>query len=231
MIDIILLAIIAVVTWCVASEGGWGASLIFFQTLLAGILTMNYFEPLAGALSSTILPQGHWQYRSDFIAFCLLFAGLVTLFRVIGEYIMPTFMHTEGYVHDGARWGMAALTGYVTMAILLTALHTAALPRDFLGFTAERKNFFGVTAPDRQWLGYMQYLTENAYKHDSNIKIFDGPQFAILPGQEPKIWSSFPIRYADRRGVIDGGNSGGAAADDFQVVPATRTSNPNAPSF
>ena len=47
------------------------------------------------------------------------------------------------------RWTCGLATGYVTVAFLLTALHTAPLPREFLGFSGEKKNFFGIGA-DRQ---------------------------------------------------------------------------------
>src|SRR5690606_35794892 len=41
MIDIFLIAIVAVVTWCVASEGAWGAALTLFSVVFAGLLAMN----------------------------------------------------------------------------------------------------------------------------------------------------------------------------------------------
>ena len=51
MIDILMLLILAVVTWCVASEGAWGAGLTFLSVLFAGLFAMNWFEPLADNLS------------------------------------------------------------------------------------------------------------------------------------------------------------------------------------
>ena len=60
MIDIILLAVIAIVAWCLSGEGGWGAVLVFFSVLFAGILATNYFEPFANFLEATLLGQGTW---------------------------------------------------------------------------------------------------------------------------------------------------------------------------
>ena len=71
----------------------------------------------------------------------------------------------------------------MTMAILLTSLHTAPLPREFMAFAPERSNFFG-SAPDRQWLGFTQYVSEKPLatmvrnpsggKNSYMPRIFDG---------------------------------------------------------
>lgn len=196
MIDIILIAIIGIITWCVASEGAWGAVLTFFSVILAGLLAMNYFEPVAQLLGGSITNSGAWKYRWDFIALMGIFGIGIFAFRTITDYLAPNYQEVHSLMHDGFRWGFGFFTGYVTMAICCTALHTAALPREFLGFTPERNNLLGIAAPDRQWLGFTQYVTE---KNFSSGRIFDGPQYAVVEGQEPEIWPSFPIRYATTR--------------------------------
>lgn len=198
MIDILLLAILGIVTWCVASEGAWGAAFIFVSVLLAGLLAMNYFEPLATFLTNNISNSGAWPLRWDCIALIGLFIAFVFLFREITVRIAPTYMQVHPLVHEIGRWGFAAMTGYITMAFLLTALHTAPLPREFAGFTPERENFFSVVAPDRQWLGFTQYVSEKSMRNGSVGHLFDGPEYEI-PQQQNRVWPSFPIRYATRR--------------------------------
>jgi hypothetical protein len=100
------------------------------------------------------------------------------------------------------------------MAFLLTALHTAPLPRNFLGFTPERDNFFNVAAPDREWLGFVQYVSENSLS-SSDLRIFDGPRF-LVPNHENQVWPSFIIRYATRRGL-----GGSSAVSQGSASPAT----------
>ena len=90
------------------------------------------------------------------------------------------------------------MTGYVTIAFLLTALHTAPLPREFLGFTPERNNFFGMLAPDRDWLGFVQYVSEKSMPSSEEGRIFDGSRFR-LPYHENDVWPTFIFRYASRR--------------------------------
>jgi hypothetical protein len=143
---------------------------------------------------------------------------------------------------------VGAGTGYLTVAILLTSLHTAPLPREFMGFKPEKNNFFGF-APDRQWLGFTQYVSEKplaqlfAIKVGDKIKIvaqaFDGEFKIVGDPMKPysvkdstgtdvpqAIWPSFPIRYAMRREQGGGGQSA-AAVTPIQAIPAAPAAGGN----
>ncbi len=220
MIDILLLAILGIVTWCVASEGAWGAGFIFVSVLLAALLAMNYFEPLASFLGNNISSSGAWQQRWDSIALIGLFVAFVFLFREVTVRLAPTYMQVHPLVHEAGRWGFAVMTGYIAMAFLLTALHTAPLPREFAGFTPERDNFFGAVAPDRQWLGFTQYVSEKSMRNGTRGNLFDGPEYTF-PQQENSIWPSFPIRYAARRET--GAAGGGQTAKPVSKEKASRS--------
>lgn len=225
MIDPILLAIVAVVAWLVAGEGAWGAATTLFSVILSGLVAMMLFEPLAAWMGANVLTSPAWQPRFDIIALCLLFAAGVTGCRLAGEKIQKTDLDVESKAYDGIRWLCGLMTGYVTCGILLTALHTAPLQREFAGFTPERANMFGF-APDRQWLGFVQYTSEYAYSTRNSAgqkRVFDGPEYALLPGQPAQRWSSFPIRYATRRARLSGFGStpaGPAAGAPPGTAPA-----------
>lgn len=213
MIDILLLAILGLVTYCVASEGAWGAAITAISVILAGLVAMNFFEPICQSILGT---NYYWQERLDLIVLVGLFAAAVGAFRFGADSLSPIYISVHRMVHEGARWGCGLLAGYVTMAFLLTALHTAPLDREFLGFKAERGNFFGI-APDRQWLGFTQWVTERVFSR-SPARIFDGPVLVLGDeGAVPnKIWPSFPIRYASRR------ERGAAAAAPREQAPAVK---------
>src|SRR5688500_3816467 len=119
-IDLLLLAVLGVVTWCVASDGAWSAAFTFLSVLLAGLLAMNFFEPLAGFLESNFSASPSWSYRWDLIALVGLFAALVFGLRYLTEYLAPTFMNVHPLLYEGGRWTLAFATGWVTMAVLLT---------------------------------------------------------------------------------------------------------------
>jgi hypothetical protein len=227
MIDLILLAIVGGVAFMVSNDGAWSAGATFLCVLVAGLLAMNFFEPLAIMLSGAV-PD--WTHRWDAISLVGLFIALVFLLRILSERLVPTYVQVPGLVDQIGRWVFGAAAGCVTMAFLLTALHTAPLPREFIGFKPERKMMFGF-APDRRWLGFTQYVTEKAFaRFDRNIGLsadnkplphaFDATFFLVGDQTSPypnTIWPSFPMRYAMRRDMLYGG-----AMPVAPVAPAPR---------
>ena len=228
MIDVFLIATLAIITWCVASEGAWGAALILLSVVLSGLLAMNFFEPIAIFLEDNISNSNSWRYRWDFIALVGSFAAFVFLIRMVTEHLSPTYIRVQPLVHELVRWGSGFLTGYITMTFLLTALHTAPLPREFMGFSSEpirRTGPLSSMAPDFQWLGFTQYVSENILVQPNSAgtgRVFDGPQFSLPPNQPEKIklWPSFPIRYAFRREEFEKG--GGTLATNQTVIQPVR---------
>jgi hypothetical protein len=224
MIDIILIAILAGVTWCVAAEGFSGAIQTAIICVIAGLTAMNFFEPLAQTLQG-ILPTNYSAW-ADSVALIGIFAVTVTVLRLAVERLDPGFPDARKPMYEAGRWLGALIAGYVTMAFLLTALHTAPLPRDFIGFTPERQNLLNLAAPDRQWLGFTQYVSEKSLKKWGNPNIFDGPQMQ-LGSSTNNVWASFPIRYATRRENLSGSAT---AIPPLKIQPAPQGQHPTAPS-
>lgn len=232
MIDILLVVILAVVTWCVASEGLVGATQLCVIVILSGLLAMNFFEPLGGLLEAA-LPAGAGKW-ADLVALLGLFGGLTFLMRLLAERIGPGFPDAPQLLYEAGRWGTALLTGYIAMAIMCTAVHTAPVSRNFWGFTPERANLFGVMAPDRQWLGFTQYVSEKSLSKWGTPNIFDGPKTRLGNPGDPydnEIWSSFPIRYATRRERLSASSAPQRATSDsikkIDPVQPAPSSDPN----
>ncbi|MBI5761015.1 MAG: CvpA family protein [Planctomycetales bacterium] len=225
IIDIVLCLTIVGVTWCVAGEGAWGAGLTCLCVLFAGVLAMNFFEPVANWLGGVSLIG---EMFADVIALTGLFAAFVFGLRWATDNLAPTSIDIDGRIYQVTRWGFALATGYLTVAILLTALHTTPLPRTFIGFSPERKNLLDMDAPDRWWLGFNQYLSESILWRN---KIFDGPELAPLAGTPKMIWPSFTIRYATRRelhgrpgkkpGLVTVGPAGQGGGTSTPAAPAS----------
>ena len=229
MFDLILLAVFAGVTYVVASEGAVGAVTTFFCVVFGGLIAMNFFEPLAGLLGSA---GPFFAERADVIALLGLFAALVTAGRLACENIAVRLLKLPSLVYEGLRWAGAAATGYVTVAVLLTAVHVSPLPREFLGFTPERKNFFGADAPDRRWLAFTRYVSDHALAKKQKVvdgsgqllmvrtKAFDNRSALdwgapVTDGRQPGEvdMPSFIVRYADRRALGPAAVAAPAAGD------------------
>jgi hypothetical protein len=220
MIDFLLLAVMGVVIWMVGSDGPSGAGITLVAVLVSGLVAMNFYEPVANLINASVLTTDDWRMRADIICLLGLFSLCVFLLRAIGEQLLPAYAEMIPPVYEACRWGFAVITGYVVMAIVCTSLHVAPLPRDFLGFTAERQNFFGLS-PDRQWLGFTQYVSEHSMRRlgrDGAPTLFDGVPFPSDPAnvQTTALWSSFPIRYGTRRQQYA---AGGVAQMTSSVVP------------
>jgi hypothetical protein len=227
IIDALVLVVFGLVTWCVAGEGSWGAVVVFLCTFLSGVLAMNFFEPLA-ALIEGALPS---DYRAvaDIIALMGLFTAFVFLTRIATEQFQPTYVAIFDWLHEPLRWLFGAATGYLMVAIVLIAVHVAPLPRDCFGFRAERANFLGIVATDRQWLGLVQWMSEKSLSGGSG-GYFDGTLVKFPnPEMKAEILSSFPIRYAQRRQRLfpRGFESAATTAPPSPASTPSTTPNPN----
>ena len=200
MFDVMLLVVWGIVTWCVAGEGAFGSAVNCLVIIVSGLLAMNFFEPFAEFAQRNLISGGAWPFRWDVIMLVGLFGGLIFGLRVLMEKLSPRYIEMNNLAHEIGRWSFGLISGYVTMAFLLTALHTAPLPRSFMEFRPERANLFGILAPDRQWLGFTQYVSENVF---ASGRIFDGPVSDFIDDNADEnrntVWPSFPIRYASRR--------------------------------
>lgn len=234
LFGLILLLIVGVVAWCVASEGAWGSVLTFLCVLLAGLLATNFFEPLADLIERK---AGRFAAPyADVVAFVGLFALLTFLLRMATDALSPTDIELDARLFQPVRWLFAAATGYTTMAILLTALHTAPLPREFAGFRPEGNNLFEMCAPDRQWLGFVQHISEKVLRSG---RVFDGPDFTrftvdppyLSDGVEQHVWPSFPIRYATRRQELASGSTKKVGAGSLPGGGSNAPASGSAPAF
>jgi colicin V production protein len=167
-IDYLLLSIVAICGWSLVREGLWGASLIFMDCLFAGLLAMNFFEPLAGLIENI----GFLKSYADLISLCLLFAVFVTIFREIEIRLCPELVRFPNSVHraGGVVFGLA--TGWLLAGFILCAVQTVPFyPSLGLGYSIERKSMFGAGV-DRQWLAFVHRTSKHTFESDPAL-VFD----------------------------------------------------------
>lgn len=203
-IDAIFLVVACLIAWWVAGDGFFSAAMTLLAVLFAGLAAMNFFEPLAEWLETIVPADSIWARGTDVIALVGLFLAFVLLLRACASRALRDGVAAHPLVEEPGRWICGAAAGYAASAFLLAALHTAPVPREFLGFTPERRCVFGL-APDRQWLGFTQYVSEHVFPRKIRLadgreakRIFDGTPH-VTPEGRIEYRSSFPIRYAHRR--------------------------------
>ncbi len=204
---------------CVAftlREGMWSNALRLINMVTAGLIAMNFFEPLAGFLEEHI--SSSMSYFWDFVSLWLLFCVSLLLLRLLTDYTVSRVKVRFLQIVD--HWGGIAfgcLCGWFMVCFATASLHTAPLARNFLfdGFKLPgepEKNLFGL-APDWQWLGFVRYVSEGVYSRglsdeeirdgkygpgDVDVASFDNE---VLLASKPE--RSFINRYAMRRSEVE----------------------------
>ena len=141
-------------TYALTSEGLWGAALMFFNVLFAGLIAFNFYEPLAALIDR----HGH---RLGLLRHALPDAASSSSRRA------PPADDRDARAGDGPvpGAGLSRRAGsssawprpLVTMAILLLAFHTAPVHKKIFGVIDYKyKPPFGLGL-DHKWLGFFQY--------------------------------------------------------------------------
>ncbi|MDB5352452.1 MAG: hypothetical protein JWN86_3699 [Planctomycetota bacterium] len=173
VVNLVICVLILGMTYALSSEGAWGAILMFFNVMFAGLIAFNFYEPLAQLLAANASAMAGW---ADMI--CLLFLFLITMviLRVITDMIAPRMVRLPTPVYHLGRLLFGFATSAMTVGIMLCVLYTAPVHRRvFNAIDFETKPPFGQGL-DRLWLAFVQFTTENAYSaydEDGEIAMFD----------------------------------------------------------
>src|SRR5438552_11643772 len=95
VIDIILLILIAAITYAVSSQGLWGAALKFVNLMFAGLIAFNFYEPLATLLDRYI---DFMRSFSDFTCLVLLFSFTFLALDLLTDNLGPTMVRFNGWL-------------------------------------------------------------------------------------------------------------------------------------
>jgi uncharacterized membrane protein required for colicin V production len=160
MIDVIGLLVIFFCVAFIFNEGLWSAALAMINMLLAGIIAVNFFEPVANWLDG-MFPS--LTYFWDFLSAWLVFAIALVVLRLATNYLSKHRARFKRPVDLAGGAFFALVTGYLMMGFIFFTLHLAPLGRNFLGFQKDpdSRMVFGL-GPDRAWLGLMRNLSEGS---------------------------------------------------------------------
>jgi hypothetical protein len=161
MIYLLMFIVLLVVVGLLQMDGLWGNILNLFNVILAGVVAVNFFEPLAQALDKAV-PRGTFLW--DFPVLWGLFAISLIIFRVSCDFVSPKKVKFPNLVEMIGNYFVAVWVAWLVMCFTLFSLHTAPLAKNpfFGGFQPESRMFLGL-APDRVWLGFSQQLSEGAF--------------------------------------------------------------------
>jgi hypothetical protein len=161
--------ILLIMFFCIAfvfNEGLRSAVVLLMNVLLAGIIAMNFFEPLADWFES-MMPS--FTYFWDFIALWLCFAIAIALLRLLTGMLSKHRVRFKKPVDTACGLIFAASIGWVMMLFTLFSFHLAPLSRNFMNFQEkpDTRMVLGL-APDRTWMSLMRTVSSGSLSRGSD---------------------------------------------------------------
>jgi colicin V production protein len=155
MLILFTILVMGAVAYAFLSEGLFTAITMFLNVMLAGLVTFNYFEPVANFLEDDVFSGALADY-ADFVALFALFAATMGLLRLITYRLSPSMIEFQGMIGSVGGVVVGLVTGYFLAGMFLCMLQTLPLHENFMDFSA--KSEAGVRRflpPDRVWLAMM----------------------------------------------------------------------------
>jgi hypothetical protein len=239
-LDLVVVVLIAGMTYAVASEGLWGAALMFFNVLFSALVAFNFYEPLASLLATNVNAMAGF---ADTLCLLLIFAITLLILRLTTDSLGPTMVRFPQAIYHVGRWLFALMGASLTMAILLLALHTAPIhKRMFYGaYPYDKKPPFGMGL-DWKWLGFFQYSSGNVFaRHNpenpsdpfgeyGTARVFDPRGRWLIDHQNARPYGEgFVPDPGGASGGGGGGEGGAAPADGPTAASGSAGSGPGIP--
>ncbi len=172
------------------NNGLWTNTLMLVNVLTAGLIAMNYFEPLAGFFENQ---EPSLTYIWDFCAIWLVFGVAMTVLRMATDSASKLKVKFFMPVEKVGGLLMAVWVSWVLLCFTTATLHTAPLARSFLGgaFRPEPSSrlLFGAD-PDYIWLGWTHRESKGPFCRLGQLREFDRN-------------GTFVLRYGEHRDAFD----------------------------
>lgn len=174
-------------------ESFWSNAITLINVILASLLAMSFFEPVAGLIDSQ---APSFTYLWDYLALWLLFAIFYGILRLCTDFASRNRVKFRLPVEKVGQISCAALVAWVMVSFVLTSFHVAPLPAaPFNGgfcFSPEGRDFLTLS-PDHYFLNFVQFTSrgplargpaagaeKSPYPEDVGTNVFD-PNSDFIP--------------------------------------------------
>ncbi len=151
------LAVMVIIGYVYFREGLFTAAVMMVNVFLAGLLTFNFFEPLADSIGSAFR-RTFLQGYEDFLAMLFLFCIFLGVLRGLTNNLNDTLIEYPMVPQQFGALACGMIAGYLLSGILVCAMQTLPWSETFLGFEPRHKEESFVRRflpPDRVWLALM----------------------------------------------------------------------------
>ena len=145
----------------------WGALRAFCvccNTVLAGLVAFNFFEPAATFLDPHLESSGVGGVED---AFCLLmiFGATFVALHLVTKFLANKWPDYHAYLQRGGAAFFGLIAGYLLAGVLVVALDTLPLPPAFPGLRGqvESSRLRRLLPPDRVWLAMMHRASAGGF--------------------------------------------------------------------
>ncbi len=200
-LDGIILLLVLGMGYALASEGLWGAALMSLNILFAGLIALNFYEPLAAIIAENV------EFLSGFadtMALLGIFAVALVGLRIGTETLAPAMVRFPGPVYFLGRWLFGFAGGAMVIGFLLVAFHTAPVNKFIFGVIDYKHAPPFKMGFDHHWLAFFQYTTgqvfasygsegRDPFREYRDAKVFDPKAEWLLQHQEARPHGEGPV--------------------------------------
>lgn len=169
VIDIVILLLIALMTYALAAEGLWGSALMFFNILFSAMIAFNCYEWPAKQMASNTpeLAAGF----ADSLCLMGIFVITLIIFRLITSSVAPNMVRFPIALFHIGRLAFAFGGASLVAAMILMAFYVSPVQKKVFGsITYKTAPPFGLGV-DHKWLGFFQYSTAKIFaRYDSGSR-------------------------------------------------------------
>ncbi len=216
IVDAVTALLIVGMTYALMSEGLWGAALQFFNALFASMITLNFYEPLAGAIGSNVTFLSGY---ADALCILLIFTASLLLLRLATENLAPAMVRFPAPVFHLGRVVFGLMGSLVTTGILLLALDASPVQKKMFGAVDYKYQPFFKLRLDKEILAFFQYSTgqifkrsggRDPYREYGDARVFDPKADWLLRAQTARPYGKEDILGGEEKAAPDSPSSTGA---------------------
>jgi hypothetical protein len=154
--DLVILGLVAGMTYALMSEGLWGAALMFFNALFAALISFNFYEPLAQLVVDNLSFAANF---ADSLSMMLLFVVSLLLLRMTTESVAPSMVRFPTPVYHVGRVVFGLGASMITMGMLLLGYQASPVQKKMLGVMDYKYEPMYKERFDRDFLAFFQYTS------------------------------------------------------------------------
>ncbi len=190
ILPLLMIVVLAACVGVLFPEGLWSNLIRLVNVVTAALIAMSFWEPLARWLEGLNDWFASITYYLDFLSLWILFGVSMLVMRIATDMISRVKVRFLKVVDRVGSTFFALCVGWIMVCFIMATLHTAPLAPNFLwgGFDPSRKMMMGL-APDRQWLGFVQYASKGPFARSEPVA-FDAD-------------NQFMAKYNNRRGALE----------------------------